>query len=136
LQVINKNHFRRCAVESKSKDFSIIDKELTVDGTVSTKGTLVIKGMVKGTLIGEIVTIAEEGAVYADTKVASMTIGGKFEGEIRASNELIILSTGSCSGKIVCKDFVVEAGGILNAHVTCTNDQEPQPTKKLFTLKR
>ena len=98
-----------------SKDFSIIDKELTVDGTVSTKGRLIIKGVVKGTLIGETVIIAEEGAVYADTKVKSMTIGGTFEGEVRASNELILLSTGNCSGKIVCKDFVVETGGILNA---------------------
>jgi len=81
-------------VKNKSKDFSVIDKELTVDGTVSTNGRLIIKGVVKGTLIGENVVIAEEGAVYADAKVASITIGGVFEGEIRASKELIILSTG------------------------------------------
>jgi cytoskeletal protein CcmA (bactofilin family) len=65
------------------------------------------------------VVIAEEGAVYADTKVGSITIGGIFEGEVRALKELIILSTGSCKGKIVCKDFVVEPGGVLNAQVTC-----------------
>ena len=115
-----------------SKDFSIIDKELTVDGTVSTKGRLIIKGVVKGTLIGETVIIAEEGAVYADTKVKSMTIGGTFEGEVRASNELILLSTGNCSGKIVCKDFVVETGGILNAQVTCITAQESISEKDLL----
>ena len=115
-----------------SKDFSIIDKELTVDGTVSTKGRLIIKGIVKGTLIGETVIIAEEGAVYADTKVKSMTIGGTFEGEVRASNELILLSTGNCSGKIVCKDFVVETGGILNAQVTCITAQESISKKDLL----
>ena len=118
-------------MNNKSKDFSIIDKELTVDGTVSTKGRLVIKGVVKGTLIGETVIIAEEGAVFGDTKVSSMTIGGNFEGEIRASKELIILSTGNCSGKIVCKDFVVEAGGILNAHVTCITAQDMQSEKEV-----
>jgi cytoskeletal protein CcmA (bactofilin family) len=107
-------------VKSKSKDFSIIDKELTVDGKVSTKGKLVVKGVVKGTLTGDVVVISEEGAVFADTKVASMTIGGTFEGEVEASNELIILPTGKCTGKVVCKDFVVEPGGILNAQVNCT----------------
>lgn len=117
-------------MKDKSKDFSIIDKELTVDGTVSTKGRLVIKGVVKGTLIGETVIIAEEGAVYGDTKVNSMTVGGKFEGEVRASKELIILSTGNCSGKIICKDFVVEAGGILNAHVTCITSQDLKSEKE------
>ena len=76
--------------------------------------------------------IAEEGAVYADTKVKSMTIGGTFEGEVRASNELILLSTGNCSGKIVCKDFVVETGGILNAEVTCITAQESISKKDLL----
>ena len=101
-----------------SKDFSIIDKELTVDGKIHTRGRLIIKGVVKGSVIGENVVIAEEGSVYADVKVASMTIGGTFEGEIRALKELIILETGKCSGKIICKDLVVETGAVLNAHVT------------------
>jgi cytoskeletal protein CcmA (bactofilin family) len=118
-------------VKNESKDFSIIDKELTIDGTVSTNGRLIIKGVVKGTLVGKDVVIAEEGAVYADAEVASITIGGIFEGQVRASKELIILSTGSCKGKIVCKDFSVEAGGILNAHVTCIEAGEPVSEKDL-----
>jgi cytoskeletal protein CcmA (bactofilin family) len=105
-------------VNNISKDFSIIDKELTVDGKIHTRGRLIIKGVVKGSVIGENVVIAEEGSVYADVKVASMTIGGTFEGEIRALKELIILETGKCSGKIICKDLVVETGAVLNAHVT------------------
>ena len=102
-----------------SEDFSIIDKELTIDGTVSTTGRLIVKGILKGTVIGKNVVIAEEGSVYANAKVASMTIGGTFEGEIRALKKLILLSTGKCTGKVVCKDLVIETGGILNAQVTC-----------------
>ena len=111
-------------MKNKSKDFSIIDKELTVDGAISTKGRLTIKGIVKGTLHGENVIIAKEGAVYADAKVVNMTIGGTFEGEIRASEKLVILSTGNCLGKVVCKNFVVEAGGIINAEVSCVTSQD------------
>lgn len=110
---------------NKSDNISIIDEGLTVDGTISAKGKLVIKGTVKGTLVGETVIVAEEGVICADTKVESITIGGKFEGELSASNELIILSTGSCGGKVVCKNLVVEAGGILNAEVNCISRQEP-----------
>ena len=106
-------------VKNELKDFSIIDRELSIDGTVSTNGRLIIKGVVKGTLVGKDVVIAEEGALYADAQVESVTIAGIFEGQISASKELIILSTGNCKGEIVCKDFSVEAGGILNAHVTC-----------------
>ena len=62
----------------KSKNISIIDHEATVEGTFSCKGRLVIKGTLKGTLIGDIVTIATDGTVYGDTKAASITIGGIF----------------------------------------------------------
>jgi len=123
-------------MKNKSKDFSIIDKELTVDGTISSKGKLVIKGVVKGTLIGETVIIAEEGKVLADTKASSMTIGGTFEGEIRTSKELIILSTGNCLGKVVCKDFVVEAGGVLNAKVNCITSQDSKSQQELLAAKK
>jgi cytoskeletal protein CcmA (bactofilin family) len=118
-------------VKNELKDFSIIDRELTIDGTVSTNGRLIVKGVVKGTLVGKDVVIAEEGSVYADAQVESITIAGIFEGQLRASKELIILSTGSCKGEIVCKDFSVEAGGILNAHVTCITAGESVSEKDL-----
>lgn len=114
----------------KSKNFSLIDKGLVVEGTVSSKGKLIIKGTIKGTLSGEIVIIAKEGAAYTDAQVRSMVIGGTFEGSVRASEELIILSSGVCSGKVVCKDLVVEAGGILNAEVSCIKIQELKSPKE------
>lgn len=98
---------------------SIIDKGLTIDGVISSQGRLIIKGTVKGTINGDIVVIAREGAVYADTKAARMTVGGEYRGELLASEELIVLETGNCSGKIVCRDLVVEVGGILNGNIAC-----------------
>jgi len=111
-------------VKKMSEDLSIIDKDLTIDGTVSSTGRLIVKGILKGTVIGKNVVIAEEGSVYANVKVASMTIGGTFEGEIRALKKLILLSTGKCTGKVVCKDLVIETGAILNAQVTCLSGKD------------
>jgi cytoskeletal protein CcmA (bactofilin family) len=104
-------------VKNDPKEISIIDKELKIDGSVASKGTLIIKGVIKGTLAGETIVIAQGGEVYAETKVASMTIGGKFQGDICATKELIILSTGNCIGKVECESLTVENGGILNASV-------------------
>jgi len=111
-----------------SKNLSIIDRDLRIDGSISSKGNLIIRGMVEGTLDGEKVVIAEEGSVNANTKVSSLTIGGKFEGEVRATKELIILSTGSCSGSVICKNLTVESGGTLNANVT--HEKTEAPIKK------
>lgn len=115
------------------KNFSLINKGQTFEGAISSKGRLDIHGTVKGKIEGETVVIAPEGLVVAEVTVVGITIGGKFEGEIKASNELIILSSGSCTGKVVCRNLVVEAGGILNAEVTCISGQDAESAKKLLT---
>ncbi|MBI9088423.1 MAG: polymer-forming cytoskeletal protein [Desulfobacterium sp.] len=105
-------------------NLSIIDRELKIDGSIVSRGKLIIKGSLRGAIEGETVIIAEDGEVHSDARVTSMTIGGSFEGDIYASKELIILSTGSCAGKVECKDLIVENGGILNAEVTCKTSQK------------
>lgn len=114
-------------MKDNTKKFSIIDKGMTVDGSVVGKGNLVVKGAVKGTLTGDSVVISEEGQVNADAKVQSITVGGHFEGRMEITGQLLILATGRCSGEITCGDLVVEAGGLLNAKVTC---QGPPKQKK------
>ena len=105
-------------------NLSIIDRDLRIDGSLTSKGKLIIKGSLKGTIDGEIVVIAKEGKVDADAKVSSMTIGGSFRGEISAAKELIILSTGRCEGKVECKNLIVENGGILNAEVVSMKSEK------------
>ena len=106
--------------KKERENLSIIDKELKIDGSISSTGKLIIKGQVTGTIDGDIVIIAEDGFVNSSlTKVSSLTIGGNFKGEVLASKELIILSTGICAGKVECQDLIVENGGILNAEVSC-----------------
>lgn len=106
-------------MKDNGNKFSIIDKGMTVDGSVAAKGNLVVKGTVKGTLNGDSVVISEEGRIAAETHARTMTVGGAFEGRVETSGQLIVLATGSCTGEIVCGDLVVEAGGRLDARVTC-----------------
>ena len=106
-------------MKDKGNKFSIIDIGMTVDGSVVGKGNLVVKGTVKGNLSGESVVISEEGHIAADTRAQTMTVGGVFEGRVETAGQLVILSTGKCSGEIVCGDLVVEAGGRLDARVDC-----------------
>ena len=106
--------------KKNNENLSIIDKELKIEGSIFSNGKLIIKGQVFGTIEGNTVIIAEDGQVTSSaTTVSSMTIGGNFQGDVIASKELIILATGTCAGKVECKDLIVENGGILNAEVSC-----------------
>ena len=122
--------------KKNAKNLSIIDKELKIEGSISSTGKLIIKGQINGTIEGDVVIIAEDGQVHSSaTKVSSITIGGNFQGEVSASKELIILATGRCAGKVECKDLIVENGGILNAEVSCKTSsklsagKDPAPVK-------
>lgn len=118
-------------MKKEQKNLSIIDKDLVLNGSISSKGNLVIRGNVQGNLVGEKVVIAEEGAVLADVEVSSLTIGGVFEGKVQASQELIILSTGSCTGTVRCTSLTVESGGLLNASVSFfSRDQAVRPKQQ------
>lgn len=101
------------------KNFSLIDKNLTIDGIVQCKGRLIINGTLKGKLTGEQVIIAKDGAVFAEVTATSISIAGKFDGSIRETKEVVILSTGICSGSVQCNSLVLDAGGVLNADVEC-----------------
>ncbi len=118
------------------KNLSIIDKELMIEGSIASSGKLIIKGKIRGEIKGDIIVIAEDGEVDSSSAiVASMTVGGKFNGDVTASKELIILSTGRCSGKVECKDLIVENGGVLNAEVSCTTSSSASGGKQREKIK-
>lgn len=108
----------------KKEDLSIINDGLTIEGTISCKGRLLINGTLRGVLEGEIVEIGPNGAVFAETRADSITIGGTFEGELR-TNELLVLSTGKLSGEALWKNKVgVEPGAVLNGKVNRITEPE------------
>ena len=112
----------------RTTDISIIDRHLKVKGAIKGRGRLVIKGSLEGTLMAEHVIIAEHGVVLANAKVIHMSVSGIFEGEASVSGVLTIFATGRCSGKIQCKNIVVEPGGVLNADVTPLDTNTGQKT--------
>ena len=118
----------------KIEDISIINEGLVIDGSVVCDGRLIVRGTLKGSLSGETVVVADTGSVSASVQAASITIGGTFEGEVFASDELIVLSTGQCSGRVVCRNLVVEAGGRLTAEVKCIEktDSPELPTDEIL----
>ncbi len=119
---------------TNSKSVSIIDEELKVEGTISCDGKLIIKGTLEGTLLGDEVIIAKEGVVTADARVKRIAINGIFKGELNATHELAILANGNCSGKVICKDLIIESGGVLNAEVVYMTVEDVKPESDFASL--
>ena len=109
----------RPILQHQQKKLSIVEKGLTLDGSISFQGRLTINGTVKGSLVGDHIVIAEEGVVVAETRATDITISGVFKGRLTVSGKLVLLSTGTCSGNIACREMKLEPGGVLNGEIRC-----------------
>ena len=110
-----------------SEALSIINNDLEIEGTLVSRGRLIIKGVARGELSGDAVIIQEKGLFNGNAKVNRITIGGRFEGDLAASGEMVVLSTGSFTGNATCREIRVESGGLLNGSVTCLDRPSAQP---------
>jgi cytoskeletal protein CcmA (bactofilin family) len=103
-----------------SKKLFVVEKGMTIDGSVSYEGRLVINGTVKGTLVGDHILIEEGGVVAAETRAVSIIIGGTYRGKLTVSGKLVLLSTANCSGMFQCHEIDMEPGALLNGDVLCS----------------
>lgn len=115
----------------KKKFLSIVDDGFAVEGDIEFTGELLIRGRVGGNVRGETVTIAEAGIAKADMHVDRLTVGGRFDGEVHVAEELVILPTGQCEGRVQCRNLVVHEGGRLNADVRQIDPKETFREKTL-----
>ena len=123
-------------MKKKKKNVSIIDKGVTIDGNVSAKGNLIVKGIIKGTLTGEDVSISKEGKIYAEANLNNLIIGGTFNGTARISNNLTILSSGKFSGSVIYRNLIVEQGGLLEGNLTYTDNKTIPVEEKELTKEK
>lgn len=79
--------------------------------------TLVVEGRVEAAMDSRVIKIAEHGVFCGTAGVDVAEIRGRFEGELTARKQLVILSTGRASGKIHYGKIAIEEGGELAGEV-------------------
>jgi cytoskeletal protein CcmA (bactofilin family) len=107
-------------MSNNNQHLSILDKGLIINGDIECDGEVIVRGKVKGNLKVETLVISETGAVDADCTADAVIIGGDYNGNLTVNGIMKILSTGKCSGKVLCQDMVVKNGSTLNASVDCS----------------
>ncbi len=118
------------SIKVSPNKLSTIDKSLTLDGSVSFRGQLIVAGTIKGRLKGDHIIIAETGKVDAETNVVNMTISGVFQGSLAVKNKLNLLPGGSCSGTITYRDLEMDAGSCLNGEIRCSQENRILPPQE------
>ena len=94
---------------------TILSSGSTVEGRITSAGTISVSGFVKGELNASEIVIEREGAINGSIFAEHLIIIGNFEGEASA-NKITIASTGNVKGDLSYKRVAIDDGAILEVN--------------------
>ncbi len=102
---------------------SIIGHGSEVKGEFKFDGVLRIDGVFSGELKSDgKVIIGETGHVKTDIKAGTIVIGGMVEGNVYATKQVNLLTTGKLLGDIITPSLIVEEGVIFDGNCIINKD--------------
>lgn len=122
---------------STTKDeITCIGEAISIEGSISGKGDLIIQGNLKGTidLSGQQFTVGNKGSVQADIKAEKVTISGKMKGNVTARGKVEITKTADFEGEIKAKRISVEDGAYMKAVIELEKDMPQKQVGNKPTL--
>lgn len=112
-----------------SKVNSVIGKGTEFEGTIRTKETVRIEGIVKGEVYSEgTLIVGNGGLVDGKIDAANILIGGEVRGDLFASNKVEANASGRIFGNIHTKSLIVDENAVFQG--TCEMLQEKKEEKE------
>ena len=102
-----------------------IDQGVTLEGTLTVKGTFRVDGTVKGNIISEQTLILGENAkVDGQIEGNRIVIAGRYDGVIFAKGRVEIQAKGVVTGEVHSPCLVIDPGGIFDGrcHMLAASD--------------
>src|SRR6201982_2355073 len=100
---------------SKEGGTGFIDQGVTLEGTITVKGTFRVDGTVKGNIISEQTLILGENAkVEGQIEGNKVVIAGRYDGVIFAKGRVEIQAKGVVTGEVHSPCLVIDPGGIFD----------------------
>lgn len=114
---------RSAPAPQSSGNRATIGRSITIQGEVTGDEDLVIQGRVEGSvnLKQHSVEIGPEGEVTADVSGRVVTVEGHVEGNLRASERVILRKTAHVEGDITCPRVTLEDGAYFRGGVEMTD---------------
>ena len=108
----------------KTGDFAHIGKSVTIKGELSGSEDLYIDGQVDGSieLKGNNLTIGPNGKVHANVNAKSVTVQGKLDGNIRATEHTQLRKSAVAVGDITSQRLSIEDGAYFKGKIDIQKD--------------
>lgn len=97
---------------------AFIDQGSEFEGKLSFRDTVRIDGTFSGEISSEnTLIVGESGKIHANIRSVSVMVSGLVEGDIQASNQILLHKSAVVNGDLVAPTIVMEEGAQLNGTV-------------------
>ncbi len=109
---------------------TIVGNHARIEGKLDIADSIQIECEVGGELnVGGKLVIGEKGVVTADARTVDAVVMGQYEGNMVATGNVEITSTGRVNGNIETDSLVISKGGFFNGNVVKIKDREQEAQK-------
>ncbi len=106
------------------KVITVMAEDLSIEGTITFKSSLRVEGNVKGEIISEgLLVIAPTAKIVASIKTKRLVSEGSTEGDVTASEQVVLKKDSVHVGSITTPNIVVESGSTLNGPIAMVRDK-------------
>jgi cytoskeletal protein CcmA (bactofilin family) len=98
---------------------TILADDLRINGTMTFKSSLMIKGVLEGEIISEgLLIVGPTAKVNAKITTKNLISHGEIEGDVTASEQVVLKESAVQTGNITTQNIIVESGSIFNGSIT------------------
>ena len=121
--------------KSHSGERSVIGSSISIKGDISGDENLLIEGEIEGKIVfhNHSVTIGQNGRIKAEIHGKTIAIDGNHEGNLFATEQLIIRQTGIVHGNIVSPRVVLEDGCNFKGNIDMSPKEKASPSLPLVS---
>ena len=109
--------------EEQRSDTTVIAGDTAVSGRLCGTGSVLVEGTVIGGIkVDGTVTVSKTGLVKGPIEAKEVCVAGSVTGDIAAQTVLRLEMTGSITGNVTMRSFIIEDGGYFDgqSHMTAT----------------
>lgn len=119
----------------RSREPTPIGASIHIKGEVRGNEDLIVHGRIEGTIdIGEsLLVVTREGRVDADVRARAISIEGTAEGELVASEQIVVRKTARVRGSLTAPRVSLDFGCKFNGSVDCDAQDAPSANERNVT---
>jgi cytoskeletal protein CcmA (bactofilin family) len=119
------------SVNAAEKITTVMAEDIHINGTITFQTSLMIKGTLEGEVISKgLLVVGSTAKINAEIVTKSLVSHGEIQGDVTASEQVMLMGTAHHTGKVTTPNIVVESGSVFNGSCVMVREKVEAPQEE------